>query len=92
MSKKTKKIVSFLKNPAIYLILGMFFFPLGFDILFKVIMDMTGSFWITDAIFYIISIFFFILSYLLSKPRIFFNSHQSFGFGMLPELLSFLNQ
>src|SRR5699024_641316 len=31
-------------------------------------------------------------SYLSSKLKSFFNSHQSLGLGILPDLLSFLNQ
>lgn len=35
--------------------LSMFFLPLGYDALFLVIMKLTGSYWITDAIFYLLS-------------------------------------
>ena len=44
--------------------LAMFFNPFGFDALFKLTMDLTGSYWITDAIFYGVSGLFF-GSYLL---------------------------
>jgi hypothetical protein len=35
--------------------LSMFFLPLGYDALFLLIMKLTGSYWITDLIFYLIS-------------------------------------
>ena len=41
--------------------LAMFFLPFGYDALFKLIMDMTGSYWIADIVFYSISGVFFIL-------------------------------
>jgi len=34
------------------LMMAMFFNPLGFDVLFKTVMDLTNSYWITDFIFY----------------------------------------
>lgn len=57
--------VSRLKNIA--LMLGMFFNPFGFDALFKLVMDWTGSYWITDAIFYCISAMFLGFYFYLSK-------------------------
>lgn len=47
--------------------LAMFFNPLGFDALFKLVMDCTGSYWITDAIFYGVSLMFLGLYFYLSK-------------------------
>jgi hypothetical protein len=47
------------------LILATFFNPLGFDALFALIMRWTGSYWITDVIFYTLSLSFFGLYYLL---------------------------
>jgi hypothetical protein len=38
------------------LILATFFNPLGFDALFALVMKWTGSYWITDAIFYSLSV------------------------------------
>jgi len=46
---------------------GMFFLPLGYDALFKAIMNWTGSYWIADGIFYMLSVSFFILSYIFRK-------------------------
>jgi hypothetical protein len=46
------------------LMLAMFFLPLGYDALFKLIMDVTGSYWAADIVFYSISGFFW-LSYIL---------------------------
>jgi len=34
------------------LMIAVFLNPLGFDALFKAVMDMTGSYWLTDLIFY----------------------------------------
>jgi hypothetical protein len=55
------------RRNAIVLMLATFFNPLGFDALFKWVMDMTGSYWITDVIFYLTSAALFILYYYLSK-------------------------
>jgi len=41
------------------LMLAMFFLPLGYDALFRFLMNMTGSYWTADIIFYCISICFF---------------------------------
>jgi hypothetical protein len=49
----------------ISLILAMFFNPLGFDALFNAVMTLTGSYWITDIIFYLISLSFLGLYFLL---------------------------
>jgi hypothetical protein len=48
------------------LILATFFNPLGFDALFALVMKWTGSYWITDGIFYCLSAFFFGLYFWLS--------------------------
>jgi hypothetical protein len=52
------------------LVLGMFFNPLGFDLLFALVMEITGSYWITSGIFYCISFTFFILHFLLIESEI----------------------
>jgi hypothetical protein len=49
------------------LMLAMFFLPFGYDALFKLIMDITGSYWIADIVFYSISASFFISYFLLTK-------------------------
>jgi hypothetical protein len=59
------KVANKLKTTA--LMLAMFFNPLGFDALFKLVMDWTGSYWITDAIFYGISLTFLGFYIYLSK-------------------------
>jgi hypothetical protein len=46
------------------LMLAMFFLPFGYDALFKLIMDVTGSYWAADIVFYSISGCFW-LSYIL---------------------------
>jgi len=53
--KKEKKD----KLAAISLFAGSFFLPFGYDALFKLIMQLTGSYWTADTIFYCISAVFF---------------------------------
>jgi len=57
------------KNRAatISLILATFFNPLGFDAAFALATKWTGSYFVTDAIFYGISVCFFGLYFLLKK-------------------------
>lgn len=50
----------------ICLMLGMFFNPFGFDVLFKMTLDLTGSYWITDCIFYSVAALFFMLYFYFS--------------------------
>jgi len=54
---------------AISLILATFFNPLGFDAAFALVKEWTQSFWITDAIFYALSLSFFGLYFWLSRKR-----------------------
>lgn len=61
-----KKIVTwrnqFHKNLATFFLMSSVFFnPIGFDFLFKMILDWTDSYWITDAIFYSAAGFCFLL-------------------------------
>jgi len=51
------------------LMLAMFFLPFGYDYLFKIIMDLTGSYWTADMIFYGISIIFFTI-YIMSTLKL----------------------
>ena len=44
--------------------LAMFFLPFGYDFLFKLIMEVSGSYWVADIVFYCISGSFW-LSYIL---------------------------
>lgn len=46
------------KLAIICLIIGMFFNPLGYDALFKMVLDLTGSYWTTVSIFYLIAALF----------------------------------
>lgn len=55
------------KLATVLLMIAMFFNPFGFDALFKLVMDLTGSYWITDIIFYCVSGLFFGLYILLRK-------------------------
>jgi hypothetical protein len=65
MLRKTKKRLKALREAS--LMLAMFFLPFGYDFLFKLIMEVSGSFWVADLIFYGISGFFFASYILLSK-------------------------
>jgi hypothetical protein len=48
---------------------GMFFNPLGFDVIFKMILDTTNSYWITTGIFYGIALSFFGLYFLFREKN-----------------------
>lgn len=60
--KDKEKRLIFYKDTS--LMLAMFFLPLGYDALFKIMMELTGSYWGADVVFYSISGFFW-LSYIL---------------------------
>jgi hypothetical protein len=49
------------------LMLAMFFLPLGYDALFRLMMELTGSYWGADVIFYSISGSFWLAYILLTK-------------------------
>jgi hypothetical protein len=51
------------------LVLGTFFNPLGFDAAFSFVMKLTGSYWITDGIFYGVALLFFGVYYILSRKK-----------------------
>lgn len=51
------------------LVIGTFFNPLGFDFLFAVTTKLTGSYLLTDVIFYGVSLSFFGLYFLLSRKK-----------------------
>jgi len=51
------------KLSTISLMIGMFFLPFGYDAIFKIILDWTNSYWITDIVFYFLSGLFFIYYY-----------------------------
>jgi hypothetical protein len=51
------------------LMLAMFFLPFGYDALFKLLMEITGSYWAADIIFYFISGCFW-LSYIFFSRKI----------------------
>jgi len=60
------------------LMAATFFFPLGYDILFKTLYDWLGSYWHTVFIFYCLSAFFFTLFFFLSRKKsLTSGSHQS---------------
>ena len=57
------------KMPSIVLMLATFFNPLGFDALFKLVMNWTNSYWITDILFYSVSALLFTLYFFLVKRK-----------------------
>jgi hypothetical protein len=65
MLRRTRNRMTFFRDAS--LMLAMFFLPFGYDFLFKLIMELTGSYWIADAIFYGVSGMFFVSYFLLSK-------------------------
>jgi len=55
------------KTATIFLFLGTFFNPLGYDALLKWLMDTTGSYWFSISIFYLLSALCFIAYFVLAK-------------------------
>lgn len=53
----------------IFLVLGTFINPLGFDALFAFTTKLTGSYVLTDVIFYGLALSFFGLYFLLSRKK-----------------------
>lgn len=54
------------KVATLCLMAGMFFNPFGYDALFKIALDSTGSYWTTVCIFYLVAACFFGLYFYLS--------------------------
>jgi hypothetical protein len=67
---KTWRAIFLKRLSTICLMLAMFFNPFGFDALFKMTMDLTGSYWITDVIFYCIAGLFFGLYFFFNKKSL----------------------
>jgi hypothetical protein len=71
MVNKIKDLKNKEKRLALYkdisLMLAMFFLPFGYDALFKLIMDMSGSYWVADIVFYSISGCFWLCYIVLTK-------------------------
>jgi hypothetical protein len=65
-----KKHITKERLSAAFLMLGTFFLPFGYDVLFVGIMKLTGSYLTTDLIFYFISFSFFTAHFILNKERI----------------------
>jgi hypothetical protein len=59
------------KVAIVFLMLGMFFNPFGYDAIFKMILDFTGSYWNTVGIFYLIAGSFFGLYFYFSEINLF---------------------
>lgn len=51
----------------LFLVMGMFINPFGYDILFAWVIHLTGKFWIANLIFYFIAFIFFIVYAFLNK-------------------------
>jgi len=63
--KEKEKRLTFYRDMS--LMLAMFFLPFGYDALFKLIMDLSGSYWVADIVFYSISGCFWLSYILLTK-------------------------
>jgi len=63
--KQKEKRLTFYRDTS--LMLAMFFLPFGYDALFKLMMDVTGSYWGADIVFYSISGCFWLSYILLTK-------------------------
>jgi hypothetical protein len=61
------KVVNREKLATLFLFLGTFFNPMGYDALLKWLMDVTGSYWFSISIFYLVSLCFFTLYFLFGK-------------------------
>jgi len=61
------KVVNREKTATLFLFLGTFFNPMGYDAALKWLMDTTGSYWFSISIFYLISLCFFILYFIFAK-------------------------
>lgn len=53
------------KIATLCLMIAMFLNPLGFDVIFAMILELTGSYWTTTGIFYLLSLSFFGLYFYL---------------------------
>jgi hypothetical protein len=61
------KVLNREKTATLFLFLGTFFNPLGYDALLKWLMDTTGSYWFSISIFYLLSLSCFILYFVFAK-------------------------
>ena len=61
------KVLKREKLATLSLFLGTFFNPMGYDAALKFLIDMTGSYWFSISIFYLISLSFFILYFFFAK-------------------------
>jgi len=61
------RVLSREKTATLFLFLGTFFNPLGYDALLKWLMDTTGSYWFSISIFYLLSLSCFISYFALAK-------------------------
>jgi hypothetical protein len=53
----------------VLLVLGTFFNPLGFDLLWALVQRATGSYWCTSLLFYLASISCFSVAWFLGRER-----------------------
>ena len=85
---KWKPIVAIMRNRKnigiLFLMMGMFFCPIGFDAATAVVMKWTRDYWTTMSIFYLLSASFFGAYFFVAKINVFkyvknrFNSLKSF--------------
>ncbi len=55
----------------LFLMMGMFFCPIGFDAATAVVMKLTGDYWTTMSIFYLLSASFFGAYFFVAKINVF---------------------
>jgi hypothetical protein len=63
----TVKKINREKLATLFLFLGTFFNPMGYDAILKYLIDKTGNYWYSISIFYLLSVFFFILYFVFAK-------------------------
>lgn len=61
------KVLNREKLATFFIFLGTFFNPLGYDALLKLLIDMTGSYWFSISIFYLLSALCYTLYFFLAK-------------------------
>ena len=55
------------KIATVCIVMATFLNPAGYDVLVSMVMNLTGSYWTTMGIFYVLSFLFFILYFKLSN-------------------------
>lgn len=64
---KVMKVINRERLATLSLFLDTFFNPMGYDALLKMLIDTTGSYWLSISVFYLVSAFWFILYFVFAK-------------------------